>query len=383
MIDIQTFLLALGIGNVGFAILMAGYTHGAEPSAGLRLWMWARLGIGLSQLIGWARPILAFPLVVGLEGIGWILAMSLEMAAYCVFFGFQRWGRVLLPITVLSTGIVVAAATHGASHIQLSALVGAVVALFAAAMAWALLRRRKSPLLQRIIGINDALFAAAVTIWVASAWLGKEPPDHSGAEQMAYLTGYLLMIVNGFGFMLLCKQKDDARMIKLASTDCLTGLHNRHAFLQRADAARLVAQRQGQNLALLMIDIDHFKQINDRWGHATGDDALVVFARTARTVLREQASIGRLGGEEFAMLLPDADLDAALQAAERLRLAIREATIITSGPAYRMTVSVGVVVLDPHEDLGGAMARADHALYAAKHGGRDRVEIGELVRKRA
>ena len=72
-----------------------------------------------------------------------------------------------------------------------------------------------------------------------------------------------------------------------------------------------------------------------------------------------------------------------MQAAERLRRAIREATIITSGPTYRMTVSIGVVVLDPHEDLGGAMARADHALYAAKRAGRDRVEIGELVRKRA
>ncbi|MEW7848479.1 GGDEF domain-containing protein [Massilia aurea] len=383
MIDIQTFLLALGIGNVGFAILMAGYTHGAAPSAGLRLWMWARLGIGVSQLIGWARPMLGLPLVAGVEGVSWILAMSLEMAAYCVFFGFPRWGRVLLPITLLSSAIVLAAAHGGANHIQLSALVGAVVALFAMAMAWALLRRRSASLLQRIIGINDALFAAAVVIWVASVWLGKGPLDHSGAQQAAYLAGYMLMIVNGFGFLLLCKQKDDTHMAKLAATDSLTGLYNRHAFLVRADGARVVAQRQRTGLGLLMIDIDHFKQINDRWGHATGDEALVVFARTARGIVRDHETIGRLGGEEFALLLPGADLDEAVQAAERLRLAIREATIVTSGPSYRMTVSIGVVVLDPHEDLGGAMARADHALYAAKRAGRDRVEIGELVRKRA
>jgi diguanylate cyclase (GGDEF)-like protein len=383
VIDIQTFLLALGIGNVGFAILMAGYTHGAAPSAGLRLWMWARLGMGVSQLIGWASPVLGLPVFSGLEGVVWILAMSLEMAAYCVFFGFERWGRVLLPITLLSSVIVLAGAALGANHVQLSALVGAVVAFFAAAMAWALLRRRSASLLQRIIGVNDALFATAILVWVASAGLGKGPLDHGTAQQVAYLTGYMLMIVNGFGFLLLCKQKDDSRMAKLATTDCLTGLPNRHAFLEQADGARLLAQRQRTGLGLLMIDIDHFKQINDRWGHASGDEALVVFARTARHLLREHETIGRLGGEEFALLLPGADLDAAVQAAERLRRAIREATIITSGPTYRMTVSIGVVVLDPHEDLGGAMARADHALYAAKRAGRDRVEIGELVRKRA
>jgi len=362
---------------------MAGYTHGAAPSPGLRLWMWARLGMGVSQLIGWASPLLGWPLIVGLEGLVWILAMSLEMAAYCVFFSFARWGRVLLPITLLSSVIVLAGAVHGADHVQLSALVGAVVAFFAAAMAWALLRRRSASLLQRIIGINDALFATAVAVWVVSGWLDKGPLDHSIAQQVAYLTGYLLMIVNGFGFLLLCKQKDDQRMARLASTDCLTGLPNRHAFLEQADGARLLAQRQRTGLGLLMIDIDHFKQINDRWGHASGDEALVVFARTVRHLLREHETIGRLGGEEFALLLPGADLDGAVQAAERLRRAIREATVITSGPTYRMTVSIGVVVLDPHEDLGGAMARADHALYAAKRAGRDRVEIGELVRKRA
>jgi diguanylate cyclase (GGDEF)-like protein len=185
------------------------------------------------------------------------------------------------------------------------------------------------------------------------------------------------MIVNGFGFLLLCKQKDDAEMARLATTDALTGLPNRRAFLERAEQARLASQRQRHPLALMMIDIDHFKQLNDRWGHACGDEALVVFARTARQVMREYETIGRLGGEEFAMILPGADLQGAMQAAERLRLAVRAATVMTSGPSYTMTVSIGVVVLDPNEDLSAALARADRALYAAKRDGRDRVEAGE------
>ncbi|MDN4038890.1 GGDEF domain-containing protein [Massilia sp. YIM B02443] len=383
MIDLHSFLLALGMGNVGFAILMAGYMRGATPSAGLRLWMWARLGIGVSQLAGWARPLLGLPLLGSLEGIGWILAVALEMAAYCVFFGFTRWGRIVSPVTGLSCAIVIAAGAAGATHAQLSALVASVVALFAAAMAWVLLRRRHASLLQRIIGVNDALFALAVAAWASSTLQGDGALDRNVAQQAAYLTGYLLMIVNGFGFLLLCKQKDDSRMAHLATTDCLTGLPNRHAFLERAEGARQAAQRQRQPLALMMIDIDHFKQINDRWGHASGDDALVVFARTARQVMREHETIGRLGGEEFAMMLPATGLEAAVQAANRLRLAVRAATVITSGPSYTMTVSIGVVVLDPNEDLGDALARADHALYAAKREGRDRVEIGDPLRRRA
>jgi diguanylate cyclase (GGDEF)-like protein len=320
----------------------------------------------------------------GIEGAGWILAVSLEVAAYCVFFGFERWQRVLLPVSALTLAIVLAAGSAGAPVAYLTALVAGVVALFAAAMAWILLRpRRRASLLQRIIGVNDAVFALSVALWAASCLSSDVPLGQRAVQESAYLAGYLLMIVNGFGFLLLCKEKDDAEMARLATVDSLTGLPNRHAFLERAEHARQSALRQRQPLALAMMDIDHFKQINDRFGHATGDEALTVFARTARETLRAHETIGRLGGEEFAMVLPGTDMTGALQAAERLRKAVREATVITSGTSYVMTVSIGVVVLDPNETLGMALARADHALYAAKSGGRDRVEAGMPQQRRA
>ncbi len=382
MIDIHTFVLALGVGNIAFAVLMAGYTHGAAPSPGLRLWMWARFGIGVCQLLGWSRPYLNVPALNGIEGAGWILAVSLEVAAYCIFFGFQHWRRILLPVSALALAIVLAAGSAGAKVTHLTALVAGVVALFAAAMAWILLRpRRRASLLQRIIGVNDAVFAVSVALWALSNFTSE--PALGSAQEAAYLAGYLLMIVNGFGFLLLCKEKDDAEMARLATSDCLTGLPNRHAFLERAELARQAALRLRQPLALAMMDIDHFKQINDRFGHASGDEALVVFARTARSILRAHESIGRLGGEEFAMVLPGTDLAGAMQAAERLRVAVREAVVVTSGAGYTMTVSVGVVVLDPNETLGMALARADHALYEAKSGGRDRVEAGRPQQRRA
>lgn len=384
MLDIPSFLLALGVGNITFAVLMAGYTHGAAPSPGLRLWMWARFGMGLCQLLGWCRPYLDVPMLKGFEGAGWVLAVSLEVAAYCIFFGLERWQRVLLPVSALALAIVLAAGNAGAPVAYLTALVAAVVALFAAAMAWILLRpRRRASLLQRIIGVNDAVFAASVALWAVSCLSSDVPLGQRAVQESAYLAGYLLMIVNGFGFLLLCKEKDDAEMARLATTDSLTGLPNRHAFLERAEIARQAALRQRQPLALAMMDIDHFKQINDRFGHATGDEALMVFARTARETLRGHETVGRLGGEEFAMVLPGTELAGALAAAERLRKAVRGATVITSGTPYVMTVSIGVVVLDPNETLGMGLARADHALYAAKSGGRDRVEAGRPQQRRA
>ena len=195
-------------------------------------------------------------------------------------------------------------------------------------------------------------------------------------ESLAYIAGYMLLIVNGFGFLLMSKQRDDERMERLATTDDLTGLLNRRAFFAQADAARMLALRQGQPIALLMLDLDHFKQINDRFGHATGDEALVKFSATCRAALREHDILGRLGGEEFALALPATNLAGALRTAERLRQGVMETQLLTCGNSYTMTVSIGLVVIDPNDDLPSSLARADNALYQAKRAGRNRVEIG-------
>jgi diguanylate cyclase (GGDEF)-like protein len=273
------------------------------------------------------------------------------------------------------------AVATGASRFQLTELISFIIALFVFGTALVLLRPRTAPLLQRIIGVNNILFALA--IW---AWLGFESGNTGQATAvagMACLANYLLMIVNGFGFLLLCKQKDDALMRRLATVDSLTGMLNRRAFFEQADSARLLSLRLRKPIALLMLDIDHFKQLNDAFGHGCGDEALKVFADTARGMLRDHDVMGRLGGEEFALALPGTALEGALEAAERLRVALTEAPVIGSTPGYRMTVSIGVVMIDAFEELTAALARADHALYAAKTGGRNRVEVGAPMLRRA
>lgn len=384
MIDIPTIILALSIGNLGFALLMAGYVRGSAPDRTLRLWMWSRLVLGLTHFLGWSMPGTWADDVAALGGI---VGVVTEAAAYCLYFGFKRWQRVLFPAAGVALLALAIASLEGATYVQLLGLACAFAAVFAAAMTYILLRARngRPSLLQRVIGVNDGLFAVCMMF---GGWEGLLHPEHAlgtnPAHAVAALAAYLLMIVNSVGFLLLCKQKADEQMALLATTDFLTGLVNRRAFFEQADAARLLALRLHKPISLLMLDIDHFKQLNDRYGHAAGDDALVAFASTARAILREHDIMGRLGGEEFALALPGTDMAGALLAGERLRRAVSEAPVLLGcGAQHRLTVSVGVVVVEPNETLTAALARADHGLYAAKSGGRDRVETGPAVLKRA
>jgi diguanylate cyclase (GGDEF)-like protein len=384
VIDIQTFMLALGVGNTAFALLMTGYMRCATPSPSLRTWMWARLSSGLAQICWWAAPHAGLRSAEGLAAFGWVGGAALEVASYCVFFGFRDWQRKLVPASAAALVAVAIAAMAQVSREQMTQVVAVLVALFASGAAAILLRpQADAPLLQRVIGANDALFAIMIWIWMAVANGGVGTFDANPVYAFACLASYPLMIVNGFGFLLLCRLKDDRRMQRLATIDGLTDVLNRRAFFERAESARQLALRLRKPIALMMLDLDHFKQLNDSFGHACGDKALRLFADTARASLRENDVMGRLGGEEFALAMPGTSLAGAQYAAERLRVAVAEAPALACAATYRMTVSIGLVMIDPNEELTAALARADHALYTAKTGGRNRVEVDAPMLKRA
>ncbi len=165
------------------------------------------------------------------------------------------------------------------------------------------------------------------------------------------------------------------RLRVLAHTDELTGTLSRRALRERAPALLARQQSAGRRVAALMIDIDHFKGVNDRHGHPAGD---AVLRRTAELVamnLRSDSLVTRHGGEEFAVLLPVAGLDEARVSAERLRKAIEADVVEFDGAQIVVTVSVGLALVAPHEALDIALTRADKALYRAKNGGRNRVDI--------
>jgi len=168
------------------------------------------------------------------------------------------------------------------------------------------------------------------------------------------------------------------KLRKLATTDSLTSIWNRRYFRSLAKRELDRTNRYGGELALMMIDLDHFKRINDTYGHAVGDEALKMVAAIGRATLRRIDMFARYGGEEFVIALPETSLEQALQVAERLRLTLNETPITTeteAKPLY-MTVSIGLTVTGPGSaDLNTLLKQADEALYQAKDNGRNRVEV--------
>ncbi len=162
----------------------------------------------------------------------------------------------------------------------------------------------------------------------------------------------------------------------IATTDSLTGIANRRKLIAIGDQETRRAQRYGKPLSVLMIDVDRFKQINDRWGHPSGDRVICHIADQLRNTLRTVDSFGRLGGEEFAAILPETDAAGAALVAERLRAAIEtsESARSDDGQVIRHTASIGAVTLAPQDiDFEVLLQRADRALYRAKASGRNRV----------
>jgi diguanylate cyclase (GGDEF)-like protein len=163
------------------------------------------------------------------------------------------------------------------------------------------------------------------------------------------------------------------RLETLIFEDALTGLANRRFILTQLGGLVSGARRHGRPLSIAVIDIDHFKAVNDEYGHAAGDAVLATVAATLRHHLRAEDQLGRLGGEEFLALLPDADAEAAAVAAEKLRAEVADTPAFYEGMELHVTISVGWADWDG-ESPEELLRRADEALYAAKDSGRDRAE---------
>lgn len=170
------------------------------------------------------------------------------------------------------------------------------------------------------------------------------------------------------------RERSYARELKvLADTDPLTGAMNRRRFFEEADRIHAECQKSGASATFLMLDIDHFKTINDRYGHGVGDAVLIEFTRRCRDVLRPEDRFGRMGGEEFAVVLHRPDYASVRAIAERLRQVVGAEPFVIDTHMLKVTVSVGGAISEAAESVGSAISRADNGLYDAKKSGRDRV----------
>ena len=208
----------------------------------------------------------------------------------------------------------------------------------------------------------------------------------SALQTLTFLATFSVVLVSSVGFVFMSRDRADENNRVLAALDPLTGVANRRSLIAALDRDVARAQRMREPMALMMVDIDHFKDVNDRYGHPAGDRVLCSVVNVLRQRVRAQDLVGRYGGEEFMVLLPDTGLTGAEQLARELCKAVEESRCPADGvpgPGIAVTVSIGVFGgrLESGDSWDMLIAAADRALYQAKNNGRNRVEVATGLRR--
>ena len=254
------------------------------------------------------------------------------------------------------------------------------IALACALTAWTLLRSRT------VQGLRSRPVAVSVLAAHALFYLGRAfvvpvlvqrygPDLLSVVAKATMFEAVLFAVAMPMSFLALIREEDRRHLLRMSHTDQLTGLANRHAFFEQGE--RILATRRGPDPVALLafdLDLDHFKAINDRHGHAAGDEVLKLFARIARDTAGPDAILVRLGGEEFAALLPGLDDRGGRRIGLTIARRFAAAAASADGPGIHATVSIGMAAPEESGDLTAMLASADRALYRAKAAGRNRLE---------
>jgi diguanylate cyclase (GGDEF)-like protein len=226
-----------------------------------------------------------------------------------------------------------------------------------------------------ILFAHGALFLLRTPLAAMLPWISTSEVFES--VWLTVLSFEALLFTIAIAFILLAMAKERAEFLHrtAAMVDPLTGIANRRSFLHDA-TERTRRHADGSSTAVLLMDLDHFKAINDRFGHAVGDRVLQIFAESTRETIRPADLLGRLGGEEFAAVLTNLKREEAVEVAERIHQHFVEAAAYVDGYSVGATVSIGMVLThDTTQDMPTLLAQADQALYYAKERGRNRVEI--------
>lgn len=287
-------------------------------------------------------------------------------------------GRTTMPITAATGSFVWLIASQIPEIIESDSarviVSSIIIATYAVLTAGELQRERRNPKSRTRLFVIPVLHGVIFLSPILTTTLfAGEPMEHVGWLPLFTLLMLLYVVGTAFIVMVMTKEHSVQLHKTAAMTDPMTGLFNRRGFAEAAEKLIAAQRKSGQPVTVMMFDLDHFKSINDRFGHDVGDDALKAFAETASTSMRTNDVIGRLGGEEFAAIIPGGG-ETALIVGERVRAAFEVRGIEISSRTLNATVSIGAIeALAENADVSAMLTRADEALYAAKKLGRNRV----------
>lgn len=387
MFDIRSLFVVMVATNLVLAVSLWIGT-GRRLQGGLGPWTAALLAQAAAFVLFAARGEIPdwASIVAGNALVG--LSFSLYAAAILAFRG-----RTLPRFVHAATAGVAAFAVGFLMH-DLGARLIAANLLFAAcqvallALAWKPVEgvsngTRGLFLASFALGTGCFLLRAAAPLVSPTAIAGFLAP--SAVQAFSLMAAYTMILVSSVSFLLMQKERADHLAQQLASRDPLTGAFNRRTFVELSEKQLARARRLDAPLSIVLLDVDHFKSVNDRHGHLVGDGVLRRFADVVRDLLRQEDVFARYGGEEFCLLLPDVPGPGAVALAGRIRKAVAKESFVVDGIEIPLTLSAGVAarIDEGPEGLNALIARADEALYMAKNRGRNRVAAVSLGRSRA
>ncbi|BDU71721.1 GGDEF domain-containing protein [Mesoterricola silvestris] len=379
-LDVRTVLVLLFTGNAamaGLIFVFEGFTAESGHRHPLRCYALARLLQSLAWLLMLQRGVLpgAFTVLAAnnllLAGFFMESLVALELAR--IHHPGARRMHFALSFAAFLAMNLATAFLRAPGYRTAATSLGVAVCMAIPSVLFVVDPRESA--FRRVLGAGNLTFIGVLA--ARGVLAGFDPSFNlysTGLVQsLTFFLLILMMVLGGAVVLLIAKEDADRELRELATQDSLTGLSNRRSFSTQAARVLAYHQRYGLEASLLFIDIDHFKAVNDRHGHAAGDRVILHLAAVLRRTIREFDLHCRYGGEEFVLLLPNSSLAEGLHVAERIREEVGHAGSAT----VPYTVSVGLAASraqarDPLEDL---LARSDAALYRAKQGGRDRVEV--------
>jgi diguanylate cyclase (GGDEF)-like protein len=382
--DIKTLVLALALGNLSLCAALFFYGQEARRGGavsgqvgGHATWAMAKQCQAVAWALLYLRGVLPDLLTIPLANAVLFAGFALDAAALWEQAGRRVWRRYLLPVLGAAIGVFTGAWLFDMPAAERIAIASLVAALFFVAGAAALGRGWSAgTMLRRFLVVSMLVLSLAVAArGVLTAFLpdGSEWISPAVIQGVGIVALYLMMLSNCFGYLLLSREKAHAELARLEVIDPLTDVPNRRGFYQALTPWMALARRPGMPTSLIILNLDHFKRVNDDYGHPVGDMVLKAMVDVCKKQLRDSDLMGRLGGAEFAVQLPRTSLEDAMMVAERIRNAVASLPVKAEKAVINMTASLGVTSIRAEDTTVSLFKRADEALQDAKQSGRNRV----------
>lgn len=379
LLDTRTMYLLLCLGNFIMFVMLVVFARATHLNGLFRRYAYGKLfqGLGMSMVL--FRGIVPEGLSVIVGNSLFFVGVILE--AFCLMYVGKvpsyRTARVWIRISLFLIVGFVLIYLAGVDIAVRSAVVSFVIAIVSLTIAGGLLFYNNETKLRRFSGAFFIIFALLHVFRAMEALSGQTDYLFFGATPaptLSLLMAYVYMLISTMAFLLMSREAVDLKLQQAATRDFLTGIYNRGQFMHLAKKIFGLMIRQKQPVSVLMLDLDRFKSINDKYGHFVGDEVLMHFSSVTTAALRGEDVFGRYGGEEFIIISPNTSNQEAMVIGHRVKAALASAVAQEAGlPHYKVSIGTASIIPTHISEMTNLIKMADAALLQAKRSGRNRV----------